>query len=66
MRVFTAEELKNMTKEDAKRLLSISVYQATSLIEKLEGAGKIRGNGHHARQKIATYVEEEIGGRWLD
>lgn len=66
MRVFTAEELKNMTKEDAKRLLSISVYQATSLIDKLEGAGKIRGNGHHARQKLSAYAEEEVEGRWID
>lgn len=29
------------------------VYQATAVMEALEAEGRIRGNGHHARQAIA-------------
>jgi len=32
------------------------VYEATELLERLEGAGLLRGNGHHARQKLAAFA----------
>lgn len=31
-----------------------------------EAAGKIRGNGYHARQKIAAFAAHEIEDRWID
>ena len=61
-----AEDLSEMTLERAKSRLSNLVYEAAGLIEKLEQAGKVRGNGHHARQKIAQFAVDDLGSRWIE
>ena len=59
-------ELKSMSLERAQTLLSNAVYDAAALIEKLEQAGKARGNGHHARQRIAKLACEDLASRWVE
>ena len=54
-----------MTLEDAQHEIQRRVYEATAIIEQLEGAGLLSGNGHHARQKIAEVASEEIKKRWI-
>lgn len=55
----------NLTLEEASAELSAAVYQAAQLVEQLEGAGKVIGNGHHARQKIASLAVEDLKARWV-
>lgn len=55
-----------MTLKDAEAELSNAVYAATSLLERLEGVGRLVGNGHHARQKIAQMAVEELRSRWQE
>ena len=57
---FTDEQIQNMTREEAVNLITNSVYASTELMERLEAAGKLRGNGHHARQAVSLKAEEEI------
>lgn len=64
MRQFTKNDVESMTLETAQRAIENCVYEATALIEKLEHAGKVRGNGHHARQKIAEEAKDELTRRW--
>jgi len=66
MKEKTREEVKAMTKEDAMTYISSLVYEASKVIETLENCGKCRGNGHHARQKVADFAAKEIEDRWLD
>jgi len=53
-----------MTREAAESLITTHVYEATALLEQLEAAGLISGNGHHARQKLAQLAALEIRERW--
>lgn len=53
-----------MTKEAAVNRISNLVYEATALFERLEGAGLVRGNGHHMRQKVAAFAQEMVEERW--
>lgn len=53
-----------MILKDAETELSASVYAATKLLEDLEAAGLIDGNGHHARQRIAEMAVDELRSRW--
>jgi hypothetical protein len=59
-------DLKDMTLEQAWSELSRSVYDATRLLERLERAGKVHGNGHHMRQKLATKAVKLLEERWID
>lgn len=65
---FTEQEIdENIEKLDMKSAMneiSNAVYQASKIIEQLEGAGKVLGNGHHARQNIAKFAADEIMKRW--
>lgn len=65
MRIFTDEQLSNIDFSTAEAALSNNVYEASRLIEQLEYAGKVRGNGHHARQAIAAAATEELKSRWI-
>lgn len=60
------EQLRNIDLEEAKVEISNSVYEATSLFEFLENAGKIRGNGHHMQQRIALFAAELMEERWIE
>lgn len=61
-----SEKLREMTLSDAENAISKSVYAATQLIEQLEYAGRIRGNGHHLRQEIAEFAVKLMRERWED
>ena len=62
---YTDKELKEMDLETACAEISNSVYEATLLFEKLEFTDrKIRGNGHHIRQKVAMFAKELMKERW--
>lgn len=41
------------------------LYAAGQLIEQLERAGHVRGNGHHARQCVAAFGVAELRARWI-
>ena len=64
MKLYTAEEAKTLSREDAETAISAAVYEATRLIETLEHAGRLSGNGHHARQKLAELSRQELASRW--
>jgi len=53
-----------LTLEEAESELGNDVYAATELIERLEGAGLIDGNGHHIRQQISRFATELMKQRW--
>jgi len=65
MRQHTDEELKVMSLKEAKNNICNDVYEGSRIIESLEMKGKISGNGHHIRQKIAAYAEKIMEERWI-
>jgi hypothetical protein len=58
------EFLKSLTVDQAANLSSNAVYSVCHLYERLEGAGKIHGNGHHMQQKIAAAAEILLRDQW--
>ncbi len=60
------ERLKNMTLAEAKAELSNAIYRAGAIIEDLEHAGKVHGNGHHARQHLCEAATKELESRWIE
>ena len=60
----TDSELAQMTYEDASAWLEQSVYDVCLFIERLENAGKVGGNGHHAAQHIAAFAKSVLSERW--
>lgn len=57
------EWLKSVTLETAVAEIENAVYEASSLLERLEGVGRLLGNGHHARQKVAAFAAKELKER---
>ena len=55
-----------MTLDHAENDISQAIYAATELLEHLEGAGLVRGNGHHMRQKIAEQAVLLLRERWVN
>jgi phosphotransacetylase len=53
-----------MTLEEAQAKIQNEVYAATLILEKLEVAGLVTGNGHHMRQKVAAFASEMVKERW--
>jgi len=62
----TRKQAAKLTKREAILMVEVAVYQATAMVEQLELAGKISGNGHHARQAIASAAGAEFALRWND
>ena len=58
--------LGEISKEDAAAEIANSVYEATSLYETLEYKRKVRGNGHHIRQKVAAFAVSLMEERWIE
>jgi len=58
------EDDADWTLANAEASLMNAVYRATAIFERLERAGKIVGNGHHIRQKIAEKAVAELYYRW--
>lgn len=65
-RWFNERFLSTVTKELAISEIQNAVYQASHLFERLEGVGKIRGNGHHLMQEVASKAKELMEERWID
>lgn len=63
---YTTEEAKEMSKETARAEISNAVYEACSLFERLEGCGKVIGNGHHIRQQISKFATDVFDKRYED
>jgi len=70
MRNYSDEELQSMSLADASAVINNRVYAAAGLIEQLEyrkaedGGKRIRGNGHHLRQKIAAFATNLLKENW--
>lgn len=58
-------DVRALTLAAASARLANEVYAATALLERLQSAGLLSGNGHHARQKAAAAAVEELRARWL-
>lgn len=65
-KVFAGAGAKYLSKKQAIKELHDAVYNASQLIETLEGAGKIRGNGHHVRQELSAMAAKLLGDRWRE
>ncbi|KKN43549.1 hypothetical protein LCGC14_0701960 [marine sediment metagenome] len=53
-----------MSFDEARARISNAVYEATALLERLEGAGLVFGNCHHVRQHIAGEAVKMLKERW--
>lgn len=59
------ERLKNDPEfQEAAETLRTRIYDAADIIEVMERKGKVRGNGHHARQKLAEQAVQMLRERW--
>lgn len=59
-------DLEKMSLAEAEAELKNKVYEATKLLETLENAGKLRGNGHHARQEVSDLAGSILKQRWIN
>lgn len=64
--ILTREQYENMTKEQALAEIQNKVYEAAHLCERMEGVGKVHGNGHHMMQEIATFAKDLLEKQWID
>lgn len=53
-----------LTLEQAEAELTEAVYASTRILEDLEHAGLVSGNGHHLRQEIAQLAVNKMRERW--
>lgn len=54
------ERLKTLPWKSLKAHVGNIIYQNTSILESLEYAGRLYGNGHHHRQQITQIVMEHM------
>ena len=62
---FDAAFLDGLTEDEAVNLIERAVYAASHLFERLEGVGKVRGNGHHMMQQTAAEAGKLMRERWI-
>jgi len=62
----TQKEIETLSREDLAAELSNAVYAATALLERMEDAGRILGNGHHKRQRVTAFAVEEMLHSWRE
>lgn len=60
----TIEQVKKMDRESLESELSSRVYKAALLLEQMEDAGFISGNGHHKAQRVADYAVLQMDQAW--
>jgi len=65
MEMKSVEELSLMEKEEIKKYLGNYFYYHALIFERLEGAGLIKGNGHHIAQHFADLAQNELIDRWI-
>ena len=58
------KRLEEMTLKDAQTEISNKVYEVCLLYEAFEHLGKVRGNGHHMAQYVATYASDLMEKQW--
>ncbi len=58
--------VEKWTCEEAAIAISNAAYQALGIFADLENAGKIWGNGHHNRQRIAKAAADLVRERWRE
>lgn len=58
--------VRTLTLRDAQSELSNKLYEASRLLEELEHAGRVLGNGHHMRQHVCAFGEQLLAERWRD
>ena len=64
--IWTKEQLEEMTRDDARRILQNEVYAVAVLVEDLAGIGKIRGNTQHIRHVIAEAAGAILADYWRE
>jgi len=64
MKQLTIKEVKDMDLATASAKLSNRVYEAALLLETLEYARRIDGNGHHLAQRVAEFAETLLKEHW--
>jgi len=62
---FNKDYLNGLTEEQAVGIIERVTYEACHLFERLEGVGKVRGNGHHMMQAISTEAGKLMRERWI-
>ncbi len=62
---FDKEWLAELTQEQAEHFIRRAAEQATHLFERLEGAGKIRGNGWHLQQEVGEKAASLVKEYWV-
>jgi hypothetical protein len=65
MRTYSDQELADMTMEHATTAICNAIYETALFYERLEGAGKITGNGHHMAQELASVAAAMLRDRWI-
>lgn len=65
MRTYSDEQLADMSMEHAATAISNAIYETALFFERLEGAGKISGNGHHLAQELAAAAAAMLRERWV-
>lgn len=65
MKNLTLAQIKKMDKGALAAELSNRVYAAALLLEQMEHAGRIGGNGHHKAQHVAKAAEDEMTRAWI-
>jgi hypothetical protein len=63
-RWFDSSFLYSLSKEQAATLIENAVYDTCHLFERLEGVGKVHGNGHHMMQLVAKVAGDLMRDRW--
>lgn len=59
------EERSAEARSAAEAEMANAVYAASvEIFERLESQGRIRGNGHHAAQKVSDFARDQITDRW--
>ena len=62
--MYTSAKIRDMSQAEAITEIENAIYEAAKLLEPLANKGKIRGNGHHARQEAQRAVSAIIKERW--
>lgn len=64
MKRLEIDEIKKMEQSQIEAELSNRVYEAALLLEQMEHAGRIGGNGHHKAQRVAEAALKEMRQAW--
>jgi hypothetical protein len=60
------EEIQKLSLEEIQNLVANHIYKAALVFERLENAGKIKGNGHHIAQTYGEEAKMTIINRWIN